>query len=401
MKSYFYKNLCLYKLSLVLLLPLFISIVAVANENTGKANRNPAAIKPHACPCSLFTPADAPAPIDANQNDGQPIEFGLKFQANVDGVIQAIRFYKGNLDINNAHIGNLWTVTGTNLGTITFTGETASGWQEMAFSSPIGITAGVTYVATIFNADGFYSATNNFFNSALIVSPLTGIADGDPDGPNGVFEYTPVSAFPTNNFDESNYWVDVVFSPNFPLPVGLTDFKAGAVNSNIQLSWQTAFEQNSKGFEVQRSADATSWSPIGFVNAVGQSSSVVNYTYTDKNPLPGIYYYRLKQIDLDDKFTYSLVKSAGIKAPGELILYQNTPNPFTGTTSIRFNLAKAGKVKLSVIDVQGREIKVIVNEMRQAGTHLVPFDAKTLSNGIYYYRLATPNGNIVKKMVLH
>lgn len=398
MKSYFYKNLFLQRLSVSLFM-LLVSAVVFANEYSGKTKLKTTSMKPLACPCSLFTPADAPA--TTNLNDGQSIEVGLKFQANVDGVIQAIRFYKGSLDPNTAHIGNLWTTAGVNLGTITFTGETASGWQEMAFSSPIAISAGVTYVASIFSPDGYYSVTNNFFGSAYSVSPLTGIGTADTDGPNGVYEYTATGAFPTSTFNASNYWVDVVFAPNFPLPVSLTNFEARSANNNIQLNWQTEFEQNSKGFEVQRSADAANWQQIGFVKAAGQSSSIVSYTYTDKNPLPGTYYYRLKQIDLDDKFTYSLVKSAGIKAPGELILYQNTPNPFTGTTNIRFNLAKAGKIKLSVFDVHGREVKVILSEMRQAGTHLVPFNARALSSGIYYYRLTTPEGNIVKKMILN
>jgi hypothetical protein len=64
---------------------------------------------------------------------------------------------------------------------------------------------------------------------------------------------------------------------------------------------QTASESNNKGFEIQRGANSTDLGTIGFVKGAGNSSILQKYKYQDKNLKEGIYYYRLKQIDLDGK----------------------------------------------------------------------------------------------------
>ncbi|MCA1466256.1 DUF4082 domain-containing protein, partial [Bradyrhizobium sp. NBAIM18] len=76
-----------------------------------------------------------------------PVEVGVKFTASVNGTITGLRFYKGSLN-TGPHIADLWSSTGTLLATATFTNETASGWQQVNFSTPVAITAGTTYVAS-------------------------------------------------------------------------------------------------------------------------------------------------------------------------------------------------------------------------------------------------------------
>src|SRR5688500_13121420 len=91
-------------------------------------------------------------------NDGQPIEVGVKFRVTQAGYITGLRFYKmaGN---TGTHIGHLWSSTGTKLAEATFTGETASGWQQVTFTTPVAVTTGVTYVASYFSSAGNYSVT--------------------------------------------------------------------------------------------------------------------------------------------------------------------------------------------------------------------------------------------------
>src|SRR6185436_6813211 len=79
------------------------------------------------------------------------------------------------------------------------------------FSSPVAVTAGVTYVAGYFSPSGDYPATKPYFTQAVVNGPLRGLADGE-DGPNGVYRYGATAAFPNSSFQSSNYWVDVVFS---------------------------------------------------------------------------------------------------------------------------------------------------------------------------------------------
>ena len=95
------------------------------------------------------------------------------------------------------HVGSLWTSTGTLLATGTFTGETASGWQELDFSSPVAITAGTTYVASYYTSTGHYAATTGGLASAVTNGPLTALAGG------GVYAYGSSNAFPSSAYNAS------------------------------------------------------------------------------------------------------------------------------------------------------------------------------------------------------
>ena len=99
------------------------------------------------------------------------------------------------------------------MATATFSNETASGWQQINFTTPVAITANTTYVASYHAPNGKYSVDENYFNSSLVSGPLQGLADG-MDGSNGVYRYGSTSGFPTDTFNKSNYWVDVVFQPS-------------------------------------------------------------------------------------------------------------------------------------------------------------------------------------------
>nr|WP_241983279.1 DUF4082 domain-containing protein [Cryobacterium tagatosivorans] len=134
----------------------------------------------------------------------------MKFRSSVAGSVTGIRFYKGSQN-TGAHTGHLWSSTGTLLATVTFTGETASGWQQATLSAPVSISANTTYVVSYFAPAGRYSATANFFNTAANSPPLQGLASGT-DGPNGIYRYGTTSGFPTSSYRGTNYWVDVVFT---------------------------------------------------------------------------------------------------------------------------------------------------------------------------------------------
>jgi hypothetical protein len=157
---------------------------------------------------TLFAPTSTPAVPLAN--DGQGISLGMRFRTTQNGFITGIRYYKG-AGTTGTHTGHLWTNTGTQLAQATFTNETPSGWQQVLFNSPVAVTAGVTYVVSYFSPSGDYAATKPYFTQAIVNGPLRGLADGE-DGPNGLYLYGATAAFPTNTFQSSNYWVDVVFS---------------------------------------------------------------------------------------------------------------------------------------------------------------------------------------------
>ncbi|GCD92153.1 N,N-dimethylformamidase beta subunit family domain-containing protein [Nocardioides sp. LS1] len=163
---------------------------------------------PVTCPCSIWPSTTTPAGTDP---DTSSVELGVKFRANQDGFITGIRYYKPTTT-NGTHVGTLWTGTGTKLATATFTNETASGWQQADFSSPVAITANTTYVASYFTPARYAVNSAYFAGSPVINGPLTALQNGT-DGGNGLYRYTNTAGvFPNNTFNSENYWVDVVYT---------------------------------------------------------------------------------------------------------------------------------------------------------------------------------------------
>jgi hypothetical protein len=163
-----------------------------------------------ATPATTFTifkpPNDVPAdPIF--EQDPSAVELGLKFRSDRGGLITGVRFYKGGSENGGEHVGHLWASDGTPLGTVTFTNETESGWQQVSFPTPILIEANTIYVISYFAPQGNYAITSNYFPSPFQDNPpLHALGEG-----NGVLFHGP-GGFPTEQSpDSSNYWVDVVF----------------------------------------------------------------------------------------------------------------------------------------------------------------------------------------------
>jgi len=86
--------------------------------------------------------------------------------------------------------------------------------------------------------------------------------------------------------------------------------------------------------------------------------------------------------------------------PRNYELDQNYPNPFNPTTTIRYALPKTGLVKIIVYDIQGHEIRILVNEQKSPGFYQVKFDGRNLASGIYFYTIKAGDFEVVKKMVL-
>ncbi|WP_128565771.1 DUF4082 domain-containing protein, partial [Methylobacterium crusticola] len=160
-------------------------------------------------PVSLFSATATPATV--NTADSSPVELGVKFQASSAGTVSAIRFYKGSQD-TGTHTGEIWSSTGQQLATATFTNESASGWQTATFSSPVTLTPGATYVASYHTNAGYYSSSSSYFTSATTSGPLTA-PSSDASGGNGVYAYGSSTLFPTSSYQATNYWVDVQFNP--------------------------------------------------------------------------------------------------------------------------------------------------------------------------------------------
>ena len=151
-------------------------------------------------------------PTVADYGPDSAVELGVKFRSDVAGTIIGIRFYKASTN-TGTHVGNLWSGNGTRLATATFTGETASGWQQVNFSTPVAISANTVYVASYHTNVGHDSENEYYFASQGVDSPpLHALADG-VSGVNGVYRYGSTSRFPNLGWRSTNFWVDVVFRP--------------------------------------------------------------------------------------------------------------------------------------------------------------------------------------------
>ena len=154
-----------------------------------------------ACPCSIFT--DSTVPSNPNDTDTDSVELGIKFTADTDGVVTGARFYKGPLN-TGLHTGSLWSATGQQLATATFTNETTSGWQTVTFANPVPVTAGTTYIASYHAPIGRYATTVGAYTPA-------GVDNFPLHVPTHGAVYTYSTGFP-NNASDVDYGVDVVFN---------------------------------------------------------------------------------------------------------------------------------------------------------------------------------------------
>ncbi|WP_417563765.1 DUF4082 domain-containing protein [Microbacterium sp.] len=148
------------------------------------------------------TPTSATTATD----DSDSVVLGMSFTTSTPGQVRALRFYKATGN-TGTHVGWLWGGGSTPLATVTFTGETASGWQRAVLSTPVDISPGQTYTVSYLAPNGNYTYKGGAFASPVTSGPLTATSPA-----NGTYLYGS-SGRPTSSFNSTNYFVDVEFVP--------------------------------------------------------------------------------------------------------------------------------------------------------------------------------------------
>jgi hypothetical protein len=192
---------------------------------------------PTLCPCDTVWPLTA-KPTTADAGDTASIEVGTKIKVDSTGYVLGVRFYKAPLN-TGTHIGNLWgvdgTAAGTLLGSATAVDETASGWQQVLFATPVPVQAATTYVASYFAPVGHYSGDSSFFATANVDNPpLHALANGI-DGSDGIFTYGATSSYPTSTYNSANYWVDLIYAPSSTYTIAGTISGPAGAGANVSL----------------------------------------------------------------------------------------------------------------------------------------------------------------------
>jgi len=177
-----------------------------------------------------------------------------------------------------------------------------------------------------------------------------------------------------------------------PLPIELLSFEAEPVGNTVLVSWTTASEINNDFFTVERSVDASIFTPIGTVNGAGNSTTTRSYSFVDVQPMMGISYYRLRQTDFNGDFEVfdpAVVNFGSGMVQGAALF----PNPAVEYAHVMINTASSGKGWVRVTDVTGRLISNFQIVMTKGMT---PFTLQTdnLAPGKYLVTVEAADGKV-------
>ncbi|MDF2186931.1 T9SS type A sorting domain-containing protein [Paraflavitalea sp. CAU 1676] len=182
------------------------------------------------------------------------------------------------------------------------------------------------------------------------------------------------------------------------LPITLTAFSGRQSNGVVLLSWTTASEQQSSYFEVQRSSDGIHFSAIGKVAAQGNSDRPVDYSFTDPQPQAAVNYYRLKMVDLDERFALSKIVLLRSDRAGQGIIA--SPNPVRDQLQVIWNHMPAGDYKIELFNSSGRLMKTFRAAVTSNNQVMVIAREASWLKGTYLLRLTTAKDKQVIKIVL-
>jgi hypothetical protein len=162
------------------------------------------------------------------------------------------------------------------------------------------------------------------------------------------------------------------------LPIQLTHFDAEPIGEDVLLSWETSSEINNDYFTLEKTQDFQHWIPFATIKGAGNSSSILNYDFIDKNPYQGDNYYRLKQTDYDGFFTFSEIKHVFFTSKNSLLVF---PNPTKDFMKIRTSQ-----------EIIKTEIYSMLNQIIQINYKNELIDVRNLSSGQYLLKVYYKNG---------
>ena len=168
---------------------------------------------------------------------------------------------------------------------------------------------------------------------------------------------------------------------NPAFPIELTHFSGAVKGQAIQLSWNTATEQNNDYMSVERSSDGVQFAELGRVKGAGTTEQPQQYNFVDEKPLPGLNYYRLRQVDFDGAFEYHKVISILFDSKGSSLALQSFPNPAQDFLQARWTPSPTQPTSLLLIDIAGRKV---AEYKAPAGVNTFEAPLNGLPAGMYF-----------------
>ena len=189
----------------------------------------------------------------------------------------------------------------------------------------------------------------------------------------------------------------LLVSPAAAVPVTLISFEAKAAAKNIVLNWSTVAEINNKGFVIERSINGIDFEKIGWLEGRLNSSTVNNYQYNDNFVQPGVlYFYRLKQTDIDGRQTLTQIRQAKIKDAS--IYISISPNPAKDQVTIFTNGSK-GFSNINLVNAKGQ----LVKSWKKVNTLVsqLTFDISNIASGVYLIQMVTAEKTFAEKLIVY
>ncbi|MEO8569380.1 MAG: T9SS type A sorting domain-containing protein [Ginsengibacter sp.] len=191
----------------------------------------------------------------------------------------------------------------------------------------------------------------------------------------------------------------IINPDNGPLPITLVSFSATLLQSgSVKLDWKTSMEINCSKYKIERSFDGNMFSEVASVNGSGTTSIMHNYSALDNvsSSAGAIIYYRLKQIDVDGKGSYSKVVSIKTKQSDKNLVI--SPNPFKSYLNVNMNWSKAEVITARVINIQGKEVVTKSIQMNKGLNYIKLDELTNLPSGNYFIQFISSEERFTEKI---
>jgi Secretion system C-terminal sorting domain len=242
-----------------------------------------------------------------------------------------------------------------------------------------------TNTTTVYDVGDLSSSTYQVANLAIASFP--GIGSVNLNAVTSI----QISAKPnTGTGGTGTLFFDAIELTNSTLPIELLSFKATPLSKIVQLDWKTASEKNARHFDVERSLDGKKFSSIGIIKASGTSNTLLTYNFDDENPLNGLTYYRLRQVDFDGTTAFSGIVSVNRNKGTKLVL---APNPAQNTIAVTL-AGNEQRANLTVYDLLGKA--VLTKTMEGSSANL---DLSALPSSTYLLEIVS-NGQVFREKLV-
>ncbi len=288
---------------------------------------------------------------------------------------------------------NLYSANGTIIGTTTTASDGTYCFENLPpndyyveFEYPTGVTGAPLQSGNAMGSDADPSTNAAGPDGAGFTS------DDIPGGTTGTITITGVCFVNcvTNGIDAG------LVGPmtDLTLPVELVSFQAVKQNEEALLKWITATEINSDYFLVERSANGILFETLGSVSAAGNSTLAIDYSFTDRNPIIGVNYYRLKLVDQDGDYSYSQVEA--VKFVSDNLTLSIRPNLVSTKTTLTINQILTADAQVEILDMLGRKV---MDTTIAKGSFETEVDVQLLAPGQYIVRLTAGKQILTSRMV--